>query len=266
MNFQNKVAVITGGALGIGQSLTREFAKAGARVAFADFNRSTGENTLKCIQESGGDAFFYFGDIGEESALKEFAGEVICRYGNVDFLINNAMVTRKGILSDCSFEDFNYVLRIGVSAPYMLTKLFLKYYNANASIVNISSTRAFQSQKDTESYTAAKGGITALTHALAVSLEGRARVNSVAPGWIDTGAYQQEQDYVPDYSGADMKQHPAGRVGAPIDIVKIAMFLCSEDAGFITGENITVDGGMTKLMIYHNDNGWKYESQKMGAL
>jgi NAD(P)-dependent dehydrogenase (short-subunit alcohol dehydrogenase family) len=117
--------------------------------------------------------------------------------------------------------------------------------------VNISSSRDRMSQPQTESYTAAKGGIAALTHALAVSFSSEIRVNSVSPGWIDT-SYRV-------YEGADASQHPAGRVGNPLDIANTVLFLCSEQAGFITGENITVDGGMTKLMIYHNDDGWTKE-------
>ncbi len=135
----------------------------------------------------------------------------------------------------------------------MLTKLLLPYFRPGAGVVNISSTRAGMSQPDTESYSAAKGGISALTHALAVSLSGIARVNSVSPGWIDTtcGSFPSE----------DHAQHPAGRIGVPKDIARVVLFLCGEDSGFITGENITVDGGMTKLMVYNDDHGWKYENK-----
>ena len=107
------------------------------------------------------------------------------------------------------------------------------------------------SQPQSESYSAAKGGIAALTHALAVSLSGKVRVNSVSPGWIETGNAV--------YSGADALQQPVGRVGNPMDIANMVLFLCSEKAGFITGENICIDGGQTRLMIYHNDWGWRYD-------
>ncbi len=240
MNFKDKVVVITGGANGIGRTMTEEFTAAGAKAAVID------------LEEKGVPSdFFYQGDIAKEIVLNCFVSKVIEKYGKIDYLINNACLSRKGILSDCSYEDFNYVLRVGVTAPYLLTKLFLNYFNENGAVVNISSSRAFMSQADTESYTAAKGAITALTHALAVSLAGKVRVNSIAPGWIDTANGS--------WSEADEKQHPVKRIGEPSDIVKTAMFLCSEDSGFINGENITVDGGMTRLMIYHNDNGWKYE-------
>lgn len=257
MKFKDKVCVVTGGALGIGRCLTREFAKEGARVAFIDMDENAGQENCEYIIKNGGTAFFICGDIAEEKTLEAFRDEVVARFGNIDYLINNACLSRKGILSKCSYEDFNYVLRIGVSAPYHLTQLFLPYWNDRGSIVNISSTRAFMSQADTESYTAAKGGISALTHALAVSLSGRIRVNSVSPGWIDTGAYHEE-GYEPSYSDADMLQHPSGRVGEPKDIARTVMFLCDEANSFINGENITVDGGMTKLMIYSGDQGWQY--------
>ena len=154
-------------------------------------------------------------------------------------------------INDCSWEQFNYALQVGVAAPFYLTKLLLPHFAPDAAIVNLSSTRDRMSQPQTESYTAAKGGIAALTHALAVSLAGRVRVNSISPGWIDT-AYTV-------YEGPDATQQPAGRVGNPLDIANLALYLCSDMAGFITGENICVDGGMTKQMIYHNDWGWRLE-------
>ena len=154
-------------------------------------------------------------------------------------------------IDDCTWEQFNYALKVGVAAPFYLTKLLQPHFAPGAAIVNLSSTRDRMSQPQTESYTAAKGGIAALTHALAVSLAGRVRVNSISPGWIDT-AYTV-------YDGPDATQQPAGRVGNPLDIANLALYLCSDMAGFITGENICVDGGMTKQMIYHNDWGWHLE-------
>ncbi|PNT91429.1 SDR family NAD(P)-dependent oxidoreductase [Clostridium thermosuccinogenes] len=261
MNFRDKVCVVTGGALGIGRCLTREFAKAGSKVAFIDMNKEAGEENLEFIKQKGGEALFYCGDVAREEDLINFKDEVINRFGRVDYLINNAGLSRRGILSSCSYDDFNYVLRVGITAPYYLTKLFLPHFSQGGSVVNISSTRAMMSQADTESYTAAKGGVSALTHALAVSLAGRVRVNSVSPGWIDTGAYHDE-NYHPAYTEADTAQHPSGRVGEPMDIARVVMFLCDEENSFITGENITVDGGMTKLMIYSGDEGWEYKVTK----
>ncbi|OOM69585.1 SDR family oxidoreductase [Clostridium sp. BL-8] len=258
MDFKNKICVITGGALGIGRCLTREFAFSGAKVIFIDNNKKAGEENLKYIRTKGGEADFFLGDISEENILYNFADFVIGKYERIDYLINNACISKKGILSKCSYENFNYVLRVGVTAPYMLAQLFMDNFNKNGAIVNISSTRANMSQADTESYTAAKGGISALTHGLSISLSNKnIRVNSISPGWIDTGAYYDER-YVPDHSKNDELQHPSGRIGNPKDIARAVMFLCNEDNSFINGENINIDGGMAKLMIYNNDNGWKY--------
>lgn len=235
--FKNKVAVITGGAQGIGKTIAQEFRKAGAEVCIIDKKEND----------------YFTGDIAEEQTLAEFHNKVIADYGKIDFLINNAMRSMGGIF-ECSWEDFNYALRVGVSAPYMLSKLFMDDFQTGGSIINISSSRDRMSQRNTESYTAAKGGISALTHALAVSLAGKVRVNSISPGWIDT-------DFK-EYGGADAFQHPAGRVGNPLDIANMVLFLCSDKASFITGENICIDGGMTKLMIYHNDFGWTLNTQE----
>lgn len=176
--------------------------------------------------------------------------QVISDFGRVDYLVNNALPITKGI-DTCTYQEFEYALKVGVTAPFYLSKLFLPHFSAGASIVNISSSRDRMSQPNTESYTAAKGGISALTHALSVSLAGKVRVNSISPGWIDTSFRQ--------YAGPDALQHPVRRVGNPLDIANMVLFLCSEQAGFITGENICIDGGMTKQMIYHDDYGWKLE-------
>ena len=229
--FQDKIAVVTGGAKGIGKAVAEDFRKAGAKVCIIDLLDNDG----------------YTGDLAEQTVLENFARKVIADHGHVDYLINNALPLMKGI-DECSYEEFNYALRVGVTAPFYLTKLFAPHFAPGAAIVNISSSRDRMSQPQTESYTAAKGGISALTHALAASLAGKVRVNSISPGWIDT-------DYTV-YEGADAIQHPAGRVGNPLDIAQMVLYLCSDKAGFITGENICIDGGMTRQMIYHNDFGW----------
>ena len=229
--FQDKVVVITGGAGGIGKCIADEFRKNGAHV---------------CVIDSA-EGDHYVGDIASKTVLEDFAQQVIDRYGHVDVLVNNAPPSFLGI-ADCSYEQFQQSLAIGVTAPFYLSKLFLPYFTPGASIINISSSRDRMSQPQTESYTAAKGGISALTHALAVSLAGKVRVNSISPGWIDT------QFTV--YEGPDALQQPVGRVGNPMDIASLVLFLASEKAGFITGENICVDGGQTRLMIYHGDHGW----------
>jgi NAD(P)-dependent dehydrogenase (short-subunit alcohol dehydrogenase family) len=258
--IKDRIFVITGGALGIGRCLVETFAGAGARVAFIDMNNEAGRELEARLVRKGADILFFNGDIGEERVLEKFADSVVKRYGSVDYLVNNACLSRRGLVSGCSFDDFNYVLRVGVSAPYLLTGLFLPHFSKDAAVVNITSSRAFMSQPDTESYTAAKGGLTALTHAMAVSLSGRVRVNAIAPGWIDTGSYHDE-NYIPGHSAADMEQHPSGRIGEPADIARAVLFLCDERNGFINGETITIDGGMTKLMIYHGDQGWEYHGR-----
>ena len=234
MRFKDKVVVVSGGAMGIGKCIADMFFKEGAHVCVIDILEND----------------YFQGDIGDKQTLIDFSKKVINDYGHVDYIINNAKPIMKG-LNDCSYEEFEYALKVGVTAPFMLVKLFQKYLGENASIVNISSSRDRMSQPQSESYTAAKGGISALTHSMAVSLAHKARVNSISPGWIDT-CYEI-------YSGSDVKQHLVNRVGKAEDIAHMVLFLCSEDAGFITGENICIDGGMTKQMIYHNDFGWRLE-------
>ncbi len=248
--FRGKVVVITGGALGIGGALTRSFAQEGASVAFIDREGEAGEANRKFIKEAGGEVLFFEGDIAEEKALNGFVEVVISKYGEIDYLINNACLNLGGVLTPCSFEEFNYALKVGVSAPYLLSQLFLPHFREGGAIVNISSTRASMSQANSESYSAAKGGIAALTHALAISLAGRIRVNAISPGWIDTTNAT--------HSDSDLAQHPVKRIGTPDDIVRAVFFLCDADNSFITGENLVIDGGMSKLMIYHGDEGWTY--------
>ena len=236
-SFIDKVAVITGGGHGIGKAIVDAFISESAVVHVIDVNQ--GE--------------WFVGDIGNKETLERFSEHIISHSGHVDFLINNAPPLMKGI-DDCSYEDFSRALAVGVTAPFYLTKLLSPYFATGACVINISSSRDRMSQPQTESYTAAKGGIAALTHAMAISLAGKARVNSISPGWIDTTDS--------DITGADAAQQPVGRVGKPDDIAAMALFLCSDKAGFITGENICVDGGMTRLMIYHGEHGWEYQSTK----
>ena len=219
MNDGQKVAVVTGGASGIGRCIAEEFRNRGVKVYVID--------------KSEGDHFV--GDISDQAVLEDFAQTVIRECGGIDYLINNALPLMKGI-DTCSYEEFQYALAVGVTAPFYLSKLFAPYF------------------RETESYTAAKGGIAALTHALAASLSGKVRVNSISPGWIDTSCRV--------YEGPDALQQPAGRVGNPMDIANMVLFLCSDKAGFITGENICIDGGMTRLMIYHDDHGWTYTPEE----
>jgi NAD(P)-dependent dehydrogenase (short-subunit alcohol dehydrogenase family) len=234
MSNNHKVAVITGGAQGIGKAIVDAFRSQDAVVYVID--------------KQPGD--WFVGDVSDKTALEEFASFVVSKSGHVDYLVNNALPIMRGI-DECSYEEFQYALAVGVTAPFYLTKLLMPYFAPGASVVNISSSRDRMSQPQTESYTAAKGGIAALTHAMAVSLAGKARVNSISPGWIDTTGS--------DITGPDATQQLVGRVGKPEDIASMVMYLCSDKAGFITGENICIDGGMTRQMIYHGEHGWTFE-------
>ena len=235
-DFKKKIVVVTGGARGIGKCIAEQFASAGARVCVFDLLKND----------------YFVGDLADKNTLEIFAQKVIDDYGHIDYLINNAAPKSCGITSG-SYQDFEYAQKVGVTAPFYLSKLFVPYFAEGASIVNISSSRDRMSQPETESYTSAKGGISALTHAMSVSLAGKVRVNSISPGWIDN-------NYTV-YEGADATQQPVGRVGNPLDIANMVMYLCSDMAGFITGENICIDGGMTKQMIYHGDFGWTLDNK-----
>ncbi|MCL2574644.1 MAG: SDR family oxidoreductase [Defluviitaleaceae bacterium] len=239
--FKNKRAIVTGGANGIGRCIAENLLAAEVSVHVIDIDEKAGRNFER----------FFHGDIAEKAVLEEFVASIT---EPVDFLVNNACIGRGGLLAPCSYEDFEYVQRVGVTAPYYLTSLLMQggKLAQGAAIVNIASTRAMQSQADTEAYSAVKGGIVALTHAIAVSLAGRARVNAISPGWIDT--------VNGNFSGADHKQHPSGRIGIPQDIANMVMYLCdNEKSGFITGQNFVIDGGMSKLMVYHGDESWRFD-------
>ena len=235
--FDGKVVVVTGGAKGIGSAVANAFLREGASVHIID--KQPGE--------------WFVGDVSDKETLDRFAESIIEKSGHVDYLINNALPLMKGI-DECTWEEFSYALAVGVTAPFYLTKLLMPHFAQGASVINISSSRDRMSQPQTESYTAAKGGIAALTHAMAMSLAGNARVNSISPGWIDTTGSE--------IAGADALQQPVGRVGKPEDVAEMVLFLCSDKAEFITGENICIDGGMTKLMVYHGEHGWEYMKER----
>ncbi len=232
--FQDKVVVITGAAHGIGKCAREMFEAEGAKVSIIDIVENDS----------------YVGDISKKEVLEDYAKHVIQTYGHVDVLVNNALPSMKGIHS-CSYEEFMNALQVGIAAPFYLSQLLIPYMPKGSSIINISSTRSQMSEAETESYSAAKGGIYALTHSMAMSLRGQVRVNAIAPGWIDTHGNT--------YEGSDASQHPVNRVGVPEDIANMILYLASDKASFITGQELIIDGGMSKQMIYHGDGGWIYE-------
>ena len=235
MSFKGKAVVITGGAQGIGKCCVECFEREGASVHVIDIRQGP----------------WFVGDLADKGTLERFAADVLAKSGRVDVLVNNALPLFKGI-DECTYEEFAYAQAVGVVAPFYLAKLFKGHFGEGASIINISSSRDRMSQPQSESYTAAKGGIAALTHALAASLAGHVRVNSISPGWIDTS--------FKTYDGPDAMQHFAGRVGNPMDIANMVLYLAADKASFITGENICIDGGMTRQMIYTGDFGWQLKN------
>ncbi|AUJ49395.1 SDR family oxidoreductase [Brachyspira hyodysenteriae] len=248
--MSSKICIITGASNGIGKEIALLFAKNNCDIAFIDKDNENGLKLQKQIKNMGRECLFINDNINNEKSIKSFTDKIIEKFGNVDYLINNACYSNKGLLSNCSYDDFLEIFKIGAAAPYEITKNLMNHFNEKACIINIASTRAFMSQKDSESYSAAKGAIIALTHAMTISLSHKVRVNSISPGWINT---------IDDasFSKEDILQHPSAKVGKTSDIASTVWFLCNND--FINGENITVDGGMTKLMIYHNDEGWKLD-------
>lgn len=250
MDFLNKGVLVTGGAHGIGKQICLDFMEQGAVVCFIDIDEIEGKKLAK-------ERMFYFkGDVANKEDLQSFVTFAKEKLQRVDIIINNACVGNHGILSDCSYEQFDRTLAIGLKAPYELSRLCKKELIDNkGSIINIASSRAFQSEPDSEAYASAKGGIVALTHALSASLAHHVRVNCIAPGWINVTDLE-------DYSEEDTKAIPVGRIGTSKDISNMVLFLCSDKAGFISGETFIVDGGMSKRMIYHGDWNWYYKEEQ----
>ena len=242
----NKIVLVTGAAKGIGREIARAYLADGATVILADIDCPAGEEA--CLTPGGGGdpAVFLFFDAGEEESCEALFRQIKARFGRLDILINNAAIASSvSGLWDAGLARFDEVLRVNLRGPFLCSKLAFPMMPPGSSIINISSTRAFMSEPNTESYSASKGGIIALTHAMAMTLgEKGIRVNSISPGWIETGGHPE------DLTAADHAQHPVGRVGEPADIAAACLFLSGPQTGFITGENLTVDGGMTKKMIY----------------
>lgn len=237
-----KGVVVTGGSHGIGKAICKEFYNKGYQVCFVDINKD-GELMEK------DNLYYFYGDIKDKDVLKKFYEFCIEKMGRIDILINNACYGKGGILNNASYEDFDEVLSVGVKAPYELSRLCKDELIKNKGrIINIASSRYAQSEPNSECYASAKGAIVSLTHALAMSLAPDVLVNAIAPGWIKVDEY--------DVSEEDQKAIPAGKIGTVEDISELAYYLCIQS--FITGETIMIDGGMSKRMIYHNENNWEY--------
>ncbi|ADU75303.1 NAD(P)-dependent dehydrogenase (short-subunit alcohol dehydrogenase family) [Acetivibrio thermocellus AD2] len=246
----NRGVIVTGGGHGIGKQICLDFLEAGDKVCFIDIDEKRSADFAK----EHPNLFYFHGDVADPLTLKKFVEYAMEKLQRIDVLVNNACRGSKGILSSLPYEEFDYILSVGLKAPYELSRLCRDELIKNKGrIINIASTRAFQSEPDSEAYASAKGGIVALTHALAMSLGPDVLVNCIAPGWINVTEQQE-------FTREDCAAIPAGKVGTPKDISNMVLFLCQQD--FITGETIIVDGGMSKRMIYHGDWNWFYKIDK----
>lgn len=249
--MENKVAVITGGAQGIGKAIAMHLLEQDMSVVIADCDDEAGRETVdECT--SHGRLKFIRADVAEEGDVRRLTDATVKAFGGIDLLVNNAAIARGLPLAQLSLADWHRVLAVNLTGPFLCAKYmapFLK--DRRGVIINIASTRAGMSEANTEAYSASKGGLVALTHAMAISLGPEIRVNCISPGWIETQAWRKRSARrVPLLSEADHKQHPVGRVGQPDDIAGLVAYLFSPAGSFITGADLIVDGGMTRKMIY----------------
>ncbi len=254
MAYFGKVVVITGSGQGIGQCMALTYARERAIVIIAEIDEEAGKETLDKIGKMGGESLFIKTDVRQEASVAHMVSSVVERYGKIDILINNAAVqtiSENDTLFTRSVETFEDVLRVNVTGAYICAKYCARHMPEGSSIINMVSTRAFMSEAHTEPYSASKGALLALTHSLANSLAHRIRVNAISPGWIDVSEWKKKKDRkFTALTAQDHAQHLVGRVGIPEDVAEAAIFLTSEKAGFITGSNFVIDGGMTVKMIY----------------
>ncbi|MCX7892620.1 MAG: SDR family oxidoreductase [Burkholderiales bacterium] len=248
-----KAALVTGGAQGIGKGIATAFLDAGWAVVLADLDAEAGEETAAELAPRGAVAFVRC-DVGREEDACAAVAATAARYGRIDALVNDAGIAGapRTPVTALALDDWERMLRTNLTGAFLMTKHAAAHLRtARGAIVNIASTRALQSEPHTEAYSASKGGLVALTHALAVSLGPEVRVNCVSPGWIDTTGWKKRSRRKPEaLRPEDHAQHPAGRVGTPRDIAAMVLFLVSDASGFITGQNFVVDGGMTRKMVY----------------
>lgn len=247
MKFTDKIAVVTGAGRGIGKGIAKRLLQEGAKVTIAEIEKEAGEEALRELQ-SIGEAIFIPTDITSEDSVRQMVAETVNHFGGLDYLVNNAAIADpgNGPIEELSLERWNRVITTNLTGTFLCSKYAAPYLKkSKGAIINLASTRALMSEPNTEAYSASKGGIVALTHALALSLGPLVRVNCISPGWI--AADQNELTRI------DHEQHPGGRVGRPEDIAGLVAYLLSEEASFITGANIVADGGMTRKMIYFQE-------------
>jgi len=254
MDFAGKVVVVTGSGQGIGNCIATQYAKKGASVIIAEMDEESGSETQSYLKSIGGHCLFVATDIGNEESVKNMVNLAVERYGKIDILINNAAITtlaEHNTLFTRSIEEFEHVMHVNVTGAYMCAKYCAYHMLEGSSIINIISTRAFMSEPHTEPYSASKGALVALTHSLASSLAHKVRVNAISPGWIDVSQWKKKKDRkFTTVTEKDHLQHLTGRVGVPEDVAHAVLYLTSEEASFITGVNLVIDGGMTVKMIY----------------
>ena len=248
-----KTIIVTGGANGIGRAIAQKGLETDHHVIIADKDPKAGQACLEALEHPE-DLDFISANVGKESDVEKIIQKTIHRWGKIDALINNAGIAdpAQSPIEDLELSIWNDYLQTNLTGSFLMAKHAIPHLKkTRGAIVNITSTRAIQSEPDTEAYAASKGGLLALTHAMAISLGPDIRVNCISPGWIDVRQWQSgQQEPVPPLRKVDHQQHPAGRAGKPMDVAEMALYLVSEKAGFITGSHIVVDGGMTRKMIY----------------
>jgi NAD(P)-dependent dehydrogenase (short-subunit alcohol dehydrogenase family) len=253
MSLQEKVAIVTGGGQGIGKAIAKRFLQEGMKIVIADIDEEAGQETAAEFKKLG-DIRFIQSDVSDEDSVKNLIRETTHHFNGIDVLVNNAgrAVPENPPLTELSLEDWNKTLSTNLTGVFLCTKYSVTYLRkAKGTIINIASTRALMSEPNTEAYSASKGGVLALTHALAISLGPDIRVNCISPGWIEVSEWQkQAKRHRAELTEQDHQQHPVGRIGQPEDIASLAVYFASPEATFITGTNFVVDGGMTKKMIY----------------
>jgi NAD(P)-dependent dehydrogenase (short-subunit alcohol dehydrogenase family) len=244
-------AIVTGGAQGIGKATVRRLLGKGMSVVIADVDEEAGAETADEYKILG-DVRFISCDVSDGAQVRRLIDDALARCGAIDALVNNAGISRFRSIDEVTLEDWSAVIGTNLTGAFLCSKHAAPYLrSARGAIVNIASTRALMSEPGGEAYAASKGGLIALTHALAVSLGPDVRVNCISPGWIETCDWKKKSERRrPRHREQDRAQHPAGRVGVPDDIAALVDYLLSSEAGFITGANFVVDGGMTRKMIY----------------